>query len=146
VCGASWRGLSREVPVEVIDTPGGRERRREPRTVVDEPAVVRLLNYPERGWGACRFADVSDRGAGLILFGPPWPRYRFELSLLISPSAGVATCDAPLGALEVIVRNASATVEGLLRVGVEFVTLTQTQQSGADRWVCHLLGDNRVLP
>ena len=125
--------------MKVHHAPRDREQRREPRTHVSQPASFLLLNHPERGWGSCRIKDISRYGAGLVLFGPPWPRYRSELRLLVRLDAHEATNDPPVDFLEVVVRNTSATEEGWLRVGVEFIALTEGQQATAMEWVRLLL-------
>jgi PilZ domain-containing protein len=112
-----------------------RERRREPRTLVSRAARFVLLNHPERGWGSCRIADFSCSGAGLVLLGPPWPRYRSERRLLIRLDADEATSDPHVDFLEVLVRNTRVTEEGWLRVGVEFIALTAGQHATAMEWV-----------
>jgi c-di-GMP-binding flagellar brake protein YcgR len=125
--------------MNVDHAPRDRERRREPRTHVSRAASFLLLNHRERGWGSCKIADFSRSGAGLVLFGPPWPRYRSERRLLIRLDADEATCDPHVDFLEVLVRNTSATEEGRLRVGVEFVALTAGQHATAMEWARLLL-------
>jgi len=125
--------------MDVDHAPRDPEQRREPRTHLSRPASFLLLNHPERGWGSCRIADVSRRGAGLVLLGPPWPRYRSELHLLVRLDPDETTSDPHVDFLEVLVRNTSATEEGWLRVGVEFMVLTAGQQATAMEWVRLLL-------
>jgi len=115
-----------------------REQRREPRTRVARSARFMLLEHPERGWGSCRITDISSGGAGLVLLGPPWPRYRSERRLFIQLDADSAD-GAAVPYLEVIVRHAGATGEGWLRVGVEFVLVTPSQRAVADEWLGALL-------
>jgi hypothetical protein len=121
--------------MKVGHAPRERERRREPRTPVSRACRFLLFNHPERGWGSCQIADLSRSGAGLVLFVPPWPRYRSELRLLIGLDADDATCDPHVDFLEVFVRNTSVTDEGWLRVGVEFIALTAGQHATAMEWV-----------
>ena len=125
--------------MEVDHAPCNLERRREPRTHVGRAARFLLFNHPERGWGSCRIADFSRSGAGLVLLGPPWPRYRSERRLLIRLDGDDATSDPHVDFLEVLVRNTGATEEGWLRVGVEFVALTAAQHASATEWVRLLL-------
>jgi hypothetical protein len=84
---------------------------------------------------------LSHRGAGLVVFGPPWPRYPSEQHLLIRLDADQDSSNPDVGFLEGMVRNTSATEEGWLRVGVEFIALTPTQQATTMQWVRRLLPD-----
>src|SRR5262245_54085771 len=98
-----------------------------------------LLQHPELGWGPCRLADISPSGAGLVLFGPPWPRYEAERHLFVRLDTNEVSSEPPLPYLEALVRNTCSTEAGLLRVGVEFVLVTTGQQSAADEWLRALL-------
>jgi hypothetical protein len=87
-----------------------------------------LADHPEQGWATCRVTDVSPGGAGLVLFGPPWPRYPSERRLVVEVvpvTSETGTSAVPFTAL---VRNAGATEQGRLRVGVEFVALNADQR------------------
>jgi hypothetical protein len=126
-------------PVTIEDTSRGNEHRREPRTPVSCTGRFMLLEHPERGWGPCRLADISPSGAGLVLFGPPWPRYESELHLFIRLDTDEASGGRPVPYLEAVVRNTCSTDEGLLRVGVEFVLATTGQRAAADDWLRVLL-------
>jgi PilZ domain len=100
-----------------------------------------MLEHPEQGWGSGRLTDISRGGAGLVLFGPPWPRYQSEWQLFIRLDADESTIDAPLPYLEVVVCNTCATEGGYLRVGVEFAALTASQDAAAVEWLQLLLPD-----
>jgi c-di-GMP-binding flagellar brake protein YcgR len=121
--------------VELEHAPGSHEHRYDPRTQVSRAARFMLLQHPERGWGSCRLVDVSRGGAGLVLFGPPWPRYRSERHLFIRLDADEATGDRLVPYLEVVVRNTCVTEAGWLRAGVEFVVVTTSQQRAVDEWL-----------
>jgi hypothetical protein len=100
-----------------------------------------MLEHPEQGWGSGRITDISRGGAGLVLFGPPWPRYPSEWQLFIRLDADESTTGAPLPYLEVVVCNTCATEAGYLRVGVEFVALTARHDSAATKWLQLLLSE-----
>ena len=127
--------------MEIDHAPRGAERRRAPRTTARRAATFMLLNHPERGWGSGKIADVSRTGAGLVLFGPPWPRYGSELRLLVRLQANGAA-DRNVAPLEVMIRNTTATGEGWLRVGVEFVAGDTDQLSTATKWMRVLTSDS----
>jgi hypothetical protein len=137
---------SRATAEQLVNSSARRdgERRREPRAHVSRSARYLLLNHPERGWGSCRIADLSRSGAALVLIGPPWPRYPSELRLLIRLDSAEATSGIPVDFLEVLVRNTSATEEGWLRVGAEFIAQTAGQQASAREWVRLLLSETGV--
>ena len=126
--------------MEIDDASRNAERRREPRTQASRSAQFMLANHPERGWGACRISDFSRTGAGLVLFGPPWPRYPSEQRLLVRITDGVVR-DQSVAPLEVVIRNSTATEEGWLRVGVEFAAPDADQQRTAFEWVRALRSD-----
>jgi hypothetical protein len=104
------------------------ERRREPRAPTDVSARYMLADHPEQGWATCRVTDVSPGGAGLVLFGPPWPRYPSERRLVVEVLAVPSATGTSAAPFTVLVRNAGATEHGRLRVGVEFVALNTEER------------------
>jgi c-di-GMP-binding flagellar brake protein YcgR len=101
-----------------------------------------MVAHPERGWGSGRITDISRGGAGLVLFGPPWPRYQSERHLFIRLDVSESISDQPLPFLECVVRCNCATQGGWLRVGVEFAALTPSQNAAATKWLRVLLPEN----
>jgi hypothetical protein len=78
-----------------------------------------LANYPERGWANCRCADLSDSGAVLVLYGPPWPRYESERQLVIEIHSSGPSGDGPVQVAGTV-GSIRVTEHGWLRVEVEF--------------------------
>ena len=76
-----------------------------------------------------------------MLFGPPWPGYGSELRLLVRLQANGAA-DRNVAPLEVMIRNTTATGEGWLSVGVEFVAPDTDQLSTATKWMRVLTSDS----
>jgi hypothetical protein len=122
-------------PASYRSAPPTHEQRREHRTPVSRIVRFMMLEHPDQGWGSGRITDISRGGAELVLFGPPWPRYPSEWQLFIRLDADKSTIDEPLPYLEVVVCNTSATEGGYLRVGVEFVALTASQNAAATKWL-----------
>jgi len=104
------------------------ERRRESRAPMDVSARYMLADHPEQGWASCRVTDVSPGGAGMVLFGPPWPRYPSEWRLVVELVGVTSATETSAVPFTACVRNAGATEHGRLRVGVEFVALNAEQR------------------
>jgi hypothetical protein len=90
--------------------------------MVHQIARYRILDLVERGSGTCRVIDWSEIGAGLLLAGPPWPRYPSEWRLRLEFEARFAV-DLLNGGRERVacVRNTTLTDLARVRLGVEFL-------------------------
>ena len=131
--------------MEISTAHSGPERRREVRTRIDRSARHMQLNHPERGWGLCRVVDASHSGLGLLVLGPPWPRYPSDWQLLIHLEGPQSSRDPADTFLEVAVRHAAVTDEGWLRIGADLVTETPAQTAAAADWIRSLdLGEDSV--
>jgi hypothetical protein len=100
-------------------------RRRIHRQPAGWAASYRLADDPVGGWRDCRVVDISMLGLG-ITFEYPNPA---ELSgRLISVNLpGDGSCVNVR--LQGEIRNATATMSGDLRVGIEFIRLSETEQA-----------------
>ncbi len=100
-------------------------RRRLHRQSVGWAASYRLAGEPDGAWRDCRVVDISMLGLG-ITFDHPNPS---ELSgRLISVNLpGDGSCVNVR--LEGEIRNATATMGRDIRVGIEFIRLSETEQA-----------------
>ena len=107
--------------------PRGRERRRDARQGAGWLGTYLLPEQREAGWAECRILDISTSGAGLELFGPPWPPEGEECDLVVRLDATTAIGPRTLE-LPCVIRNSAASRFGFVRVGVEFVGLTSEER------------------
>ena len=100
-------------------------RRREHRKPAGWAASYRLADDPVGTWHDCRVVDISMLGVG-ITFDHPNPA---ELSgrLITVNLPGGGTCVNVR--LQGEVKNATATMNRDIRVGIEFIGLSETEQA-----------------
>jgi hypothetical protein len=92
--------------------------RRRPRHRAGWFGQYLIESRAEEGWHGCRVVDVSQRGSGLELFGPPVePGDRLLVELQMTQPGMV---DHPLRAA---VRHVGKGYEGGLAAGVEFLEI-----------------------
>jgi hypothetical protein len=100
-------------------------RRRVPRQIADWVVHCRIDGVPVDGAKECRVLDISEYGVGILLRHP-------QDSELIGRHVSVETPKHSASVnirLEGEVRNAVRTGGGFVRLGIEFVGLTELEQS-----------------
>jgi hypothetical protein len=104
-------------------------RRRLPRQPANWPGTYHFEGTPPTGQGPCCLIDISRMGAGVVLFGgvPADPIGR-RLAVDVE-----GPCDGSIRIrIEGEVRHVTLGSSGGVRMGVEFVGLTQVEQAILD--------------
>lgn len=104
-------------------------RRRVPRTSAGWLGSYRFEDGPGLGEGRCRVLDISVMGAGVEVFdGAPQQPVGHRLAVDVQAWAGGSVSIGLIG----VVRNARTGHAGGLRLGMEFVGLSETERSVLD--------------
>jgi hypothetical protein len=111
-------------------------RRRVPRQETAWAGFCHIDGESPSMWRDCEVVDVSSRGLGITFHHPqPWELVHRRIFVDVT-----AIGDAVNIRLEGVIRNADFTLEGDIRVGIEFVGL-----SDAERAITAVLGGiNRI--
>lgn len=109
-------------------------RRRVPRQIAGWTGKYRIEGDDPEAWHECRILDISVIGVGVELFGPV-PDDDQLLGRCV-----VVEAQTPSGASLSVrargeVRNVRPGAEGGIRVGMEFVELSETERSILDAFV-----------
>jgi hypothetical protein len=104
-------------------------RRRVPRTSAGWPGRYRFEQDPVNEWGECEVIDISLIGAGLELMGdvPPVP-VGVRIVVEVATPAGSSVTLRLAGET----RNVAPGSGGGIRVGIEFIDLSDTERSILD--------------
>ncbi len=98
-------------------------RRREPRQATAWAGFCHIEGDPPSAWRDCEVIDVSGHGLGITFHHPqPWELVHRQIFVDVS-----AIGDAVNIRLEGVIRDADFTLEGGIRVGIEFVGLSQAE-------------------
>jgi hypothetical protein len=100
-------------------------RRRVHRQPLGWAASYRLAGDPAGAWRDCRVVDISMLGVGITLDHPNPAELSGRLISVNLPGDGSCVNVR----LEGEIRNATATMSRDLRVGVEFIGLSETEQA-----------------
>lgn len=91
-------------------------RRLLPRQFADWRGIYLIESDPERRWRDCRVVDISSAGAGVELFDPPEvPLESSRIFLAVH--------------LQGEIRHAGPSRHGGVRVGAQFVELSETEKA-----------------
>jgi hypothetical protein len=90
-------------------------RRLLPRQFADWAGTCMIEDDPERGWRDCRVVDISSAGVGIELVNAP-------------PALREGSCIFLAIHLRGVVRHAGTTKHGRLRLGAQFVDLSEEER------------------
>jgi len=125
------RSAAREWPVEAsvgVGTEGAshmENRRRLHRQPAGWAASYQLAGEPASGWRDCRVVDISMLGLG-IMFNHPNPAQLSGRVVSVNLPGGRSCVNVRL---EGEIKNAVVTMNRDVRVGIEFVQLSETEQA-----------------
>jgi hypothetical protein len=100
-------------------------RRRHHRQPAGWAASYRLAGEPVAGWHDCRVVDISMLGLG-ITFDHPNPSELSGRTISVNLPGGGSCVNVRL---EGEIKNATATMSRDIRVGIEFIRLSETEQA-----------------
>lgn len=100
-------------------------RRRVSRQTTSWPALCHIEGESPSGWRDCEVIDISPLGLGVTLHHPqPWELVGRRISI-DAPAIGSSITLR----LEGQIRNAAPSMEGGVRVGIEFVGLSPAEEA-----------------
>ncbi len=88
-------------------------------------ACYQLAGESDKGWRDCRVVDISMLGMGITLDRPEPSDLSGRLISVNLPGAGGSINVR----LEGEIKNSLATINGGVRVGIEFIRLSETEQA-----------------
>jgi hypothetical protein len=100
-------------------------RRRIHRQPIGWAASYQLADEPAPGWRECRVVDISMLGMGITLARPESSDLPGRLISVDLPGAGSSVNVR----LEGEIKSAVPTINRRLRVGIEFIRLSETEQA-----------------
>ena len=98
-------------------------RRRVPRQPADWAGLCRIENESAAGWRDCRVIDISMLGIGITFEYPSATELIGRRISVEVPAVG----DSVRIRLEGEIKNTAMICEGSIRVGIEFVGLTEAE-------------------
>ena len=100
-------------------------RRRVPREPADWAGLCHIENESAAGWRDCRVIDISMLGVGITFEYPSETELIGRRISVEVPAVG----DSVRIRLEGEIKNAARIREGSIRVGIEFVGLTEAERA-----------------
>ncbi len=101
-------------------------RRRVPRQAAGWFGKCLVEDDPQAVWSECRVVDISILGAGIEVFGAPLRNLVGQrLAVEVQPSAAASLSIHLVGEI----KNVAAAPRGRVRLGMEFIDLTDSERS-----------------